>query len=114
MARITISAEQEAGVRLTELGVDFVREHRFAPPRRWRFDFALIAERIAIEVEGGTWSQGRHNRPQGYQADCEKYNAAAVMGWRVLRFTPAMVRRGDLEQSISAITTHKKNFIFGD
>ena len=70
------------------------REHRFAPPRRWRFDFAWPARRIAAEVEGGTWSRGRHVRGRGFEADCEKYNAAALAGWRVLRFTGAMVEDG--------------------
>ena len=70
------------------------REHRFAPPRRWRFDFAWPVRRIAAEVEGGTWSRGRHVRGRGFEADCEKYNAAALAGWRVLRFTGDMVEDG--------------------
>ena len=69
----------------------YVREHRFHPKRRWRFDFAWPERRLAVEVEGGTWSQGRHTRGQGFAADCEKYNAAALLGWRVLRFTKEMV-----------------------
>jgi len=67
-------------------------EYRFAPPRRWRFDFAFPAARVAVEVEGGTWSGGRHVRGAGFEADCEKYNRAALLGWRVLRFTPEMIR----------------------
>jgi hypothetical protein len=71
-----------------------IREHRFAPPRRWRFDYAWPAHRLALEVEGGTWSGGRHVRGRGYEADCEKYNAAALLGWTVLRVTPGMLRDG--------------------
>jgi hypothetical protein len=70
------------------------REHRFAPPRRWRFDFAWPAQRIALEIEGGSWAGGRHVRGRGYEADCEKYSEAALRGWRVLRATPGMVRDG--------------------
>src|SRR4051812_34601316 len=63
------------------------REYRFAPPRRWRFDFAFIPERLAVECDGGTWIAGRHSRGKGVEADCEKQNAAVLLGWRVLRFT---------------------------
>ena len=47
-----------------------------------------------MEVEGGTWSWGRHVRPDGFERDAEKYNAAALAGWRVLRFTGKMVEDG--------------------
>jgi hypothetical protein len=67
-------------------------EYRFAPPRRWRFDRAWVVERVAIELEGGVWSGGRHTRPAGYEADAEKYNAATCEGWRVLRFTAKMLK----------------------
>ena len=70
------------------------REYRFHPTRRWRFDFAAVDLQIGIEVEGGTWTGGRHVRGSGFEADCEKYNAAALLGWRVLRFTGAMVNDG--------------------
>ena len=70
------------------------REHRFAPPRRWRFDFAWSERKVAVEVEGGVWTNGRHTRGSGFVKDIEKYNAAAMLGWRVLRFTPGMVKSG--------------------
>lgn len=70
------------------------REHRFAPPRRWRFDFAWPAHQVALEVEGGTWIGGRHNRGSGYAADCEKYAEAAIQGWAVIRATTEQVRDG--------------------
>ena len=71
-----------------------VPEYRFAPPRRWRFDLAWPALRLALEVEGGTWARGRHVRGRGYERDCEKYNAAALLGWRVLRVTTDMLGDG--------------------
>jgi very-short-patch-repair endonuclease len=83
-----------------------LREHRFAPPRRWRFDYAWPAHRLALEIEGGTWTGGRHVRGSGYEADCEKYSEAALRGWRVLRVTTAMLRDGRalamLERALSA------------
>lgn len=72
-------------------------EVRFAPPRKFKFDWAYPDLRLAIEREGGIWIKGggRHNRPTGYLKDLEKYNLAAVMGWTVLRYTPAMERSGE-------------------
>lgn len=68
------------------------QEHRFDPSRRWRFDFAWPLQRVAVEIEGGTWSGGRHSRGAGMTADAEKYNAAAALGWRIVRFTADMLR----------------------
>lgn len=70
------------------LGVECVREYRFHPTRQWRFDYAIPDLRIAIEIDGGIWINGRHNRASGYLGDMEKFNAAATLGWVVLKFTP--------------------------
>jgi hypothetical protein len=70
------------------------QEVRFRDTRRWKFDLAWPNLMLAAEVEGGTWSGGRHVRGDGFEKDCEKYNAAAIDGWRVLRFTGAMVQDG--------------------
>lgn len=72
-----------------------VREHRFDRRRRWRLDFAWPAARVALEVDGGLWTRGRHTRPAGCQRDAEKLNAAALAGWTVLRVTAGMVRSGE-------------------
>lgn len=69
-----------------------IAEHRFAPPRRWRFDWCWMAEKVVLEVEGGVWIQGRHSRGAGMLADMEKYNQATLMGWRVLRTTPQTLK----------------------
>lgn len=70
------------------------REHRFAPPRRWRLDFAWPELMVAMEVEGGTMTGGRHTRGKGFEDDCDKYNEAALRGWMLLRVTGAMVKDG--------------------
>jgi len=69
--------------------------HAYQHDRDWRFDFAWPADRLAVEVDGGTFSSGRHTRGTGYEGDCEKLNEAVLRGWRVLRVTTAMVERGD-------------------
>ena len=68
-------------------GVEVVKEHMFHYTRKWRFDYAMPDLKVAIEIDGGVWDYGRHNRPQGYINDMEKLNTAASMGWLVLRFT---------------------------
>ena len=62
-------------------------EYRFAPPRRCRFYYAWPGYMVAIEIEGGVWTRGRHTRAAGYRKDCEKYNRAQLIGWTVLRYT---------------------------
>ena len=66
----------------------WVAEHRFDVTRKWRFDYAHLKLRIAVEIEGGVWSEGRHLRGKGFINDMEKYNKATILGWKVLRYTP--------------------------
>ena len=72
-----------------------VAELRFSPPRRWRFDYAWPASKLALEVQGGLFVQGRHSRGAALLKEHEKLNAAAVQGWRVLFTTPADVANGN-------------------
>ena len=72
-----------------------VQEHKFHPDRRWRFDFAWPEQKIAAEIEGGVWTRGRHTRGKGFINDCDKYNAATLLGWRVFRFTREHIDSGD-------------------
>lgn len=69
-------------------------QYRFAPPRRWTFDFCWPMVRLALEVEGGIWIGGRHNRAAGFERDIEKYNEAALRGYAVLRVTTRQVKTG--------------------
>lgn len=78
-------------------------EHKFHPERKWRFDYAwpdddykhrpfpeaaYTIRPLALEVEGGVWTGGRHTSGAGFVKDMEKYNAAAALGWRIIRVQP--------------------------
>ena len=78
-----------------------VAEHRFAAPRRWRFDLAWLDRMLAVEIEGGIWTKGRHVRGKGFEKDMEKYNEAALAGWRTLRFSTGMVKDGRALETLS-------------
>lgn len=89
-----------------------VAEHRFAPPRRWRFDFAWPDDRIAVELEGVVWrGKGRHQTAKGYAADCEKYNRAALLGWIVLRFTQS--QHGEIAGAVREALTLRRGLANG-
>ena len=70
------------------------REVHFHPTRAWRFDFAWPELRVAVEVDGGVWTGGRHVRGKGFQNDADKINAAQALGWKVFRYTPTRIRSG--------------------
>lgn len=65
-----------------------IAEHRFHPDRRWRFDYAWVDQKLAIEVQGGIWTRGRHTRGAALLKEWEKLNTAALMGWRILYCQP--------------------------
>lgn len=80
------------------------REFRFHATRQWRFDFAWERERVAVEMEGGVFIGGGHNRGRQYTMDCRKYNEATVAGWRILRYTTADLKERPV-QMIEEITS---------
>lgn len=88
------TGEELFAAQCRAVGLIPAREYRFAPPRRYRFDFCFPELKLAVEVEGGVWSGGRHTRASGFIEDCNKYNLAAVMGYRVLRFPTHEVKSG--------------------
>lgn len=87
-----------------ELHTECVKEYRFYKPRMWRFDYALPAHKIAIEVEGGVWTRGRHVRPVGFLNDITKYNTAALCGWRLFRTTPQKLLTTEFLNLLKAAT----------
>jgi len=88
--------EQELDFQIRAYGLPAaVLEYRFHPERRWRFDFCWPQQKVALEVEGGIWTNGAHNRGQHFISDCDKYNNATLAGWKVFRVTGSHIKSGD-------------------
>jgi len=66
---------------------------KFHPSRNWRFDFVWSGAKVAVEIEGGIFANGRHTRGSGYEGDCTKYNAALDLGFIVYRYSTGMLER---------------------
>ena len=98
--------EETMALHLRANNLSFEREAVLIPARKWRVDFLLRPFRIAIEVEGGTWQTGRHQRHCGFADDCIKYNALTLAGYSVLRYTTEMVERGDAIRDILSACAH--------
>ena len=90
-------------------GPELVREYRFDKSRRWRADFAWEEAQLLIEIEGGVWNRGRHLTPRGFMNDAEKYLAATLQGWAVIRLVDSMLTPDTIKQ----ILDYARNRISG-
>ncbi len=79
-------------LQLRAAGIPHEREVRLIPGRRYRTD--ILVDRLAIEVDGATWAQGRHSRGSGIETDCEKQCLVAIHGYIPRRVTGEQVRSG--------------------
>ena len=105
MARAPSRIEAMAAAVLSELGLEFESEYRFAPPRLWRSDFRVwhVSKACLLEVEGVTGGPGgRHQTASGFRADLRKYGTAFALGWPVLRVDDRMIRDGDMRAMLEA------------
>lgn len=88
LVKLLIAKIDAAGLPRPEL------EYKFHNARKWAFDLAFPEFMLAVEVEGGIWTGGRHVSPKGYKADREKYNTAQLFGWTVLSFVDEHIKTG--------------------
>ena len=100
--------EETFALHCKAYGLVPVREHKFHPDRKWRFDFAFPEQMVAVECEGGIWTQGRHTRGAGVIGDMTKYNEAARMGWAVFRFEGKSIRDGSAVIFMADILSSKR------
>lgn len=79
----------------------------------WRFDFADISNKIAVELEGGIWIQGRHTRGAGFMEDAKKYNKANILGWTVMRYTRFEIKTSQAVHELIELyeARHKKGLL---
>jgi very-short-patch-repair endonuclease len=99
------------GYHLKELKLDYFREYGFHDRRRWKFDFAVPSQMLAIEIEGGAYpfydagtntiKVGGHVRGDQYYDNCDKYNEAQIRGWDLLRFSVEQVKNGQAKAVIA-------------
>jgi hypothetical protein len=88
---------KEAGLR------GWLDEYRFHPTRKWRFDWANPAVRLAVEIQGvARGGVGAHSYASGMERDYEKYNQAVAMGWRLIFGTVRMAEDGRLLAAVKA------------
>lgn len=87
-------AQQLLQYNLRELGMHPVLEHKFLEGRRFRFDLAVVKERIGFECDGGMWSGG-HMRGKALESQYEKDRLAQVAGWKIFRFTNRQILNGE-------------------
>lgn len=113
---LILAAVEQAGYGRATL------EHRFHPQRKWSIDAAWPAALVGFEREGGkfVWVAcrcgvkqkrfvSRHHDRDGMEADAEKYNAAAAMGWSIIRATPGMLKDGRALAALLATLERKSN-----
>ncbi len=96
-AKLLEGMEQEyrfAAVATGGFGPGVRQRIKDAELKDWRIDMAWVDKKLAVEVEGGTWSGGRHVRGLGFEEDARKYNVLVLLGWRVLRFTSTAIMSG--------------------
>ncbi len=108
-AKLDISESELLRLQASNSGFHGIREYRFDPLRRWRIDLAFPGLMLAVEIDGGAFTEGRHTRGVGFVKDMEKSNALTLAGWRLLRFTPEQVRKGEaLEVVLKALAQSGK------
>ena len=72
------------------------RELQLVPGRKWTCDFVWPAEKVVVEVEGGTrHGKGRHSRGKGFDEDCRKCFQLNMAGYLVIRVTGTHIQSGE-------------------
>lgn len=78
----------------------FRGEYKFHPKRNWHIDIVLKCCKFAIEIEGGATAGPGHRNIGKFLKDIEKYNEAAILGWRIMRIRPVETRNDKILDKI--------------
>lgn len=88
---------------------DFVEEYKFDPNRNFKFDFAFVGPRIAVELDGGIhMEKGGHNTGTAILRDRRKDQAALLLDWTVFRVAPEMIKSGEAVQTLIILINNRK------
>lgn len=79
-------------------------EHKFSTKRRFKFDYAIMELKIAVEYEGLMSAKSRHTTVSGFSRDTQKYNLAINNGWKVFRYTA--MTYNDLKTDLETINSN--------
>jgi hypothetical protein len=104
-AKIFFAVLKAGGIPKPEVEYPFAQ----SKGRRWRFDFCWPEQSVALEVDGGVWTHGRHTRGSGWLKDAEKLNTAASMGWRLLRCTPQQLCTSELLETLKQALAYSED-----
>lgn len=100
----------------TSLKIFFIKEFQFHPTRQWRADYFLPNLKLLIELEGGVFGFGKkhsimggHNRGKGYIQNLEKYNAATIEGYKLLRYANVEIEKTKGQNVIDDLKKYLEN-----
>lgn len=79
-----------------------IPEYQFLIERQFRIDYAWPLHLVAMEIEGGIYTNGRHVRPKGFKQDMFKYNVLAELGWLLLRYEPKKIDFDQIKRTIDS------------
>ncbi len=57
-------------------------------------DLAWRKQKVALEIHGAVFVQGRHTRGAGFTEDRIKMAEAQILGWTVIEVTPELIKNG--------------------
>lgn len=87
---------------LRSISEGWMYEYKFNSARKFKFDYANLLLKIAIEMEGGIYTGTGHAKTGRYLSDMEKYNDAQLKGWIILRYGYGQEKKieGDVRKAI--------------
>lgn len=71
--------------------------------RRFRFDFRCDELKLAIECDGGLYTNGGHNRGGHIESTMEKYDIAQRKGWTVYVVGNKLINSGRAIETIEIL-----------
>lgn len=95
--------ERAFELQLRAVKINYQTQFKWNSGRKWRADFYVwpgpgdrTGIEILVEIQGGTWQQGRHTRGRGYQEDCAKLAEAQLAHYTIFFGTAKHIKSGEL------------------